>query len=614
MARDPAQMEQAKKEAVYDTREVRQTLLHAGKQAPTELRRNSSHPRISVGIDMVNTETLADAGDDENPVTLVHSYEAFLTHNTRENLNEQRFYGTHESLAEDLTEKVQHAAVHFAAKGDGPGFLFRSLTAAGKAAWPDFEGVMDQRAFDNRYREDPKALFQEVKLRALLMTAYANQTEQLTELAKGLDRNVKIYFDWANHFGSQTIAERDATPEDLEHRQQAMEQLIQYKNDYREKEKELAESRAEADNLAIQIARLQAIITKQVLDQQTSAGSQAVRQGTPGGDSIHSSTAGIRLSEKLPDPPIFHNDKDKDSVSFKAWFRQMKDKLELNADRFPSDRAKHSRILSRLGGDASDAVEPRTHADHPAPLVTSEALMNYLWAEYHNPNEKKDAKTAYKKLKLSPGQDYHVFKNSFIRFAAEARIPKTEWKDDFFEKLYPDFARSMALQAVDEGVSFDEFVKTGARVSLTFRNLAPDNQNSQPRRGKGRGVAASNAAASAAAGTGIAAGAKVGAAAGRAKDALSDKTDEEIKKLVEEGRCFKCNRQGHRANACPDRSSRVSEIIANIRKSHGQGGQGTTEKRVHFSENVVQDKPVDKPASNFQKIVELSDDEDSAEN
>ncbi|KAK1754319.1 hypothetical protein QBC47DRAFT_414291 [Echria macrotheca] len=45
-------------------------------------------------------------------------------------------------------------------------------------------------------------------------------------------------------------------------------------------------------------------------------------------------------SAKMADGPIFYNDKTKDTVTFEVWYHQIENKLEVNADHFPTERAK----------------------------------------------------------------------------------------------------------------------------------------------------------------------------------------------------------------------------------------------------------------------------------
>ena len=42
-------------------------------------------------------------------------------------------------------------------------------------------------------------------------------------------------------------------------------------------------------------------------------------------------------AERLLDPPVFYNQKSKDTVKFETWFRQVKNKILVNASRFPTD-------------------------------------------------------------------------------------------------------------------------------------------------------------------------------------------------------------------------------------------------------------------------------------
>ncbi|KAK4095659.1 hypothetical protein N658DRAFT_528287 [Parathielavia hyrcaniae] len=61
-------------------------------------------------------------------------------------------------------------------------------------------------------------------------------------------------------------------------------------------------------------------------------------------------------STKIPDPPIFYNERDRDTEEFEQWYRDIKNKLEVNGDHFRNDRARQAYVESRLGGKAKSCL------------------------------------------------------------------------------------------------------------------------------------------------------------------------------------------------------------------------------------------------------------------
>ena len=117
----------------------------------------------------------------------------------------------------------------------------------------------------------------------------------------------------------------------------------------------------------------------------------------------------LTRSERLPDPPIFTG-KRKDLNSF---LRQLKNKLRINQDRYPTEDEKLSYAMSRLGGDAANLVEPYE-------LPTVQSLVGLLEASYGDPNRQATAQT--KLLKLSQGtRSFPTYFAKFHRYAKETK-------------------------------------------------------------------------------------------------------------------------------------------------------------------------------------------------
>lgn len=86
----------------------------------------------------------------------------------------------------------------------------------------------------------------------------------------------------------------------------------------------------------------------------------------------------------MADPPVFYNDKAKDTVTFASWLRLTKNKLRVNADHFPTDDARMAYIEGRLGGEASEDLEPYLNKTYCKPIKTSDTLLTYLYNEYYD--------------------------------------------------------------------------------------------------------------------------------------------------------------------------------------------------------------------------------------
>lgn len=73
---------------------------------------------------------------------------------------------------------------------------FKPLTQTGKEAWPQADGPMDLAAFDNRYKENRIALFDELRVRTFGFNAGKLLIDDLHDIALSLDRNMTNLYRW----------------------------------------------------------------------------------------------------------------------------------------------------------------------------------------------------------------------------------------------------------------------------------------------------------------------------------------------------------------------------------------------------------------------------------
>ncbi len=65
-------------------------------------------------------------------------------------------------------------------------------------------------------------------------------------------------------------------------------------------------------------------------------------------------------SQKIPDPSLFTDEK---NSTWKNWYGKIQDKLEINVDLFPNERAKLGYVHSRLSDDAAEITQVRRERD-----------------------------------------------------------------------------------------------------------------------------------------------------------------------------------------------------------------------------------------------------------
>ncbi|KAK3951994.1 hypothetical protein QBC32DRAFT_314292 [Pseudoneurospora amorphoporcata] len=127
------------------------------------------------------------------------------------------------------------------------------------------------------------------------------------------------------------------------------------------------------------------------------------REGTSTSNLTTTSTG--RLSAKEKDPPYFHNEQNKDTISFNVWYRRIQNKLKLNANYFFNDEAKKMYIENRTTEKAARDLEPYL-GNGPHCIKTSQQLLDYLKNEYHDHNRKEKAILEFNELVFKMNQDF----------------------------------------------------------------------------------------------------------------------------------------------------------------------------------------------------------------
>ena len=261
----------------------------------------------------------------------------------------------------------------------------------------------------------------------------------------------------------------------------------------------------------------------------------------------------------------------------------MKNKLEVNADHFANDRARQVYVEGRLAGGAALDLDPYLREDNPDAIASSEALLKHLWNEYHNPNQLEEAITKFNALEMKPGDDFSVFKNTFVRLAGECRHPKDKWKAEFKRRLIPALQNQLIGSYLDPSVTFEAFARLGNEISMHYKqanlkktvasNAAANNGRRNP--GKTSTTSTSKTPAS--------------------KSAANTTTStDELRRLAAEGRCFVCKEKGHLSRDCVkkdgSRADRINLLVSNY------------EKYTQHKEAATKDEPV----AGSARITEIS--------
>lgn len=153
-----------------------------------------------------------------------------------------------------------------------------------------------------------------------------------------------------------------------------------------------------------------------------------------------------RKSTKLPDPPMLN---DRKQVTFKGWKSDIRKKLRLNEDHYPTPDHQMAYLKSRCEGKALMHIEPRMQDDTTSPYRSVDEIFDHLESVFDNPDRKRLARNEYARLMMDVKIDFVDFLAEFTRLAEEADQPVDLRKQDLYQKI-PTLMQNQTMMDVDD--------------------------------------------------------------------------------------------------------------------------------------------------------------------
>ena len=255
-------------------------------------------------------------------------------------------------------------------------------------------------------------------------------------------------------------------------------------------------------------------------------------------------------SERLPDPEKFTGKRNE----LRPFLAQLRNKLEGNSDRYPSDQERLRYALSRLSGDAAIMIE----TFNPSTLA---GLIENLETSYGDPNRQA---TAQQKLNRMTQGD-QSFPSYFAKFHQYSK--ETGWNDvaqinHLVESLNPELKRTLV------GVTLPQ--RLGDCANLINRHYN-DLMRLQPRPSQSRSASKTTTTT-----TATRPSTRPPTQASKDPDAMeldpgtrgyAPKNSAERQKRIKEGRCFKCGSKDHLSPNCSVPMPRAGSIETNLTKT-----------------------------------------------
>lgn len=262
-----------------------------------------------------------------------------------------------------------------------------------------------------------------------------------------------------------------------------------------------------------------------------------------------------KKSSKLPDGKRFNDGKE---PTFESWLIDIENKLEANADHYPTPLSRMQYVKSMCEGEAAEHLIPRFQKNSPGRYRDVDDILEHLKTIYHDANKATKAKRELRRLYQNDTK-FQDFLSKFVLKAQESMLPVAQWKDELYERLSPEMQRQLVKASYDDDLSYGDFVRECHQTANRLEIIIENEKRAPKNRGNKNGAGKDNKKDQ----------------NGAAKDDKKDKDDNkdrkdrlkiswaERQKLIAEGKCFRCKMPGHTANDCNfDEKKRTPDLKA----------------------------------------------------
>jgi len=170
--------------------------------------------------------------------------------------------------------------------------------------------------------------------------------------------------------------------------------------------------------------------------------------------------------------PRFYKTRDVQTLSdgqdpmYESWSIQLEGKLLEPQFSACNERIQMHYVFSVTSGVAQSYLQPRISRTASDPFRTVTDMLEVLNSAFLNPNQAREAQTAYENLEMGTTETFLDFRREFSRLAEQAEIPMASRRMDLYKKLTVTLHQALA-PTLDSLLTFD---------TLTKRVLALDHE------------------------------------------------------------------------------------------------------------------------------------------
>jgi hypothetical protein len=274
--------------------------------------------------------------------------------------------------------------------------------------------------------------------------------------------------------------------------------------------------------------------------------------------------SGSSKSAKIPDPPLLT---DGNEPTFESWKLQLRGKLRVNSDHFPSDEARMAYVFGRTGGDAQKHLRPRYDEDSDDPYLSDKEMIDHLASIYEDPFKVQNARFDYKSLMMKPTETFAEFYTRFLHLSGQGRIPQEDLQPDLYDKLTLELQRAVlpvyitvktVKELADQCLSLDQGLRRIKARTDRLKAKNPQTQGATSRPSKPTEHSTTPTPT-------------------RTTSPMTTRpmySSPRKQALSDQGACFTCSQKGHFSKDCPAKEKGRDETLI-IQETDTESGKET---------------------------------------